>query len=92
MLQRNTDAIWRLAISRRELFFDSLQILQAPLLLTAAKKDDSIRSNIEREYRAIAGEVVHGQFKLFENPGHPAIESSAEEVAETIDQFITQHG
>lgn len=91
VLNRNTDSIWRLIISRREPFFDSLQILEAPLLLTATKKDNLILPNIEKEYRAIAGEVVHGQFKLFENPGHPAIESCAKEVAETIDQFIAQY-
>lgn len=38
VVERDTDSMWRLIISRRELFFDSLQILQAPLLLTAAKK------------------------------------------------------
>ena len=68
-----------------------LQILQAPLLLTAAKKDKAIRPNIEQEYQAIVGEVVHGQFKLFDKPGHPAIESCCEEVAETINQFIYEY-
>lgn len=90
VVEQDTDSMWRLIISRRELFFDSLQILQAPLLLTATKKDETIRPNIEREYRAIAGEVVNGQFKIFDNPGHPAIGTSAEEVAETINQFITE--
>ncbi|MDU5509928.1 alpha/beta hydrolase [Enterococcus gilvus] len=91
VVERDTDCLWRMIISRRELFFDSLQILQAPLLLTATKKDGTIRPNIEREYQAIVGEVVKGEFKIFENPGHPAIGTSAEEVAETIHQFITQY-
>ena len=55
------------------------------------EKDGTIRPNIEREYQAIVGEVVKGEFKIFENPGHPAIGTSAEEVAETIHQFITQY-
>ncbi|MBO0452467.1 alpha/beta fold hydrolase [Candidatus Enterococcus murrayae] len=91
VVERDTDSMWRLIVSRRELFFDSLQILQAPLLLTATKRDEMIRPNIEREYQAIVGEVVQGQFKLFEKPGHPAIGSSAEEVAETINQFIAEY-
>ncbi|MGM0169591.1 hypothetical protein IGI39_003907 [Enterococcus sp. AZ135] len=91
VVEQDMDSMWRLIISRRELFFDSLQILQAPLLLTATKKDDTIRPNIEKEYRAIAGEVVRGQFKIFENPGHPSIGTSAEEVAETINQFIAEY-
>jgi pimeloyl-ACP methyl ester carboxylesterase len=91
VVERDTDSMWRLIISRRELFFDSLQILQAPLLLTAAKKDKAIRPNIEQEYQAIVGEVVHGQFKLFDKPGHPAIKSCCEEVAETINQFIYEY-
>lgn len=91
VVERDTDSMWRLIISRRELFFDSLQILQAPLLLTATKRDEMIRPNIEREYQAIVGEVVQGQFKIFEKPGHPAIGSSAEEVAETINQFIAEY-
>lgn len=91
VVERDIDCMWRFIISRRELFFDSLKILQAPLLMTATKKDETIRPNIEREYQAIVGEVSHGQFKLFEKPGHPAIETSAEEVAETIDQFIAQY-
>lgn len=91
VVARDTDSMWRLIISRRELFFDSLQILQAPLLLTAAKKDKTIRPNIEREYQSIVGEVVQGQFKIFDKPGHPAIESCCEEVAETINQFIYEY-
>lgn len=91
VVERDTDSMWRLIVSRRELFFDSLKIFQPPLLLTATRKDKAIRPNIEREYRAIAGEVVRGQFKIFEKPGHPAIDTSAEEVAETINDFISQY-
>lgn len=91
VVERDIDCMWRFICSRRELFFDSLKILQAPLLLTATRKDKTIRPNIEREYQAIVGEVVNGQFKIFEKPGHPAIGSSAEEVAETINEFIAQY-
>lgn len=38
VVKRDIDCMWRFIISRRELFFDSLKILQAPLLMTATKK------------------------------------------------------
>ncbi|GAA2917359.1 alpha/beta fold hydrolase [Enterococcus pseudoavium] len=92
VVEQDTECLWRMIVSRKELFFDSLQILQVPLLLTATKKDRKLRANIEKEYQAIAGEVANGQFKLFENPGHPAIGSCPEEFAETVNEFVAQYG
>lgn len=91
VVKDDTDSMLRLIKSEKPLFFDSLKTLKCPLLLTGTVNDGLIRSNIEEEYQAIVDEVPEAQFQLFENPGHPAIGTSAEEVAAAIKQFIAKY-
>lgn len=91
VVEKDTDSLLRLLKSSKPLFFESIENLRTPLLLTGTTNDGLIRSNVAEEYQAIVNEVPCAEFKLFEKPGHPAIGTNAEEVAEAIKQFIAEY-
>lgn len=91
VVKKDTDSMLRLIQSKKALFFDHLKNLQCPLLLTGTVNDGLIRSTIAEEYQAILEEVPEARVELFENPGHPAIGTNAEEVAAAIKGFIVEY-
>lgn len=91
VVNQDTDSLLRLIDSGKPLFIGALDSFQCPLLLTGTVNDGMIRSNIQDEYQAIVAEVPQARYQLFEKPGHPAIGTNAEEVAEAIKQFIEEN-
>lgn len=91
VVKKDTDSMVRLIHSGKPLFVAALKTLQCPLLLTATLNDGMIRSTIKEEYQAIIEEVPQAECHLFENPGHPAIGTNAEGVAEAIKRFISEN-
>lgn len=90
VVERDTQALMRYDQGDKSLFRKPLSQLQVPLLLMGSKADDMVRKNLAEEYEAILQEVQSGEMKLFEEGGHPALQSNAEEAAGIIRRFLNK--
>ncbi|MGC6768385.1 alpha/beta fold hydrolase [Enterococcus sp. LJL51] len=90
VVAKDTAALLRLSKSEQELFIKPLSAFKSGLLLTASKEDKMIRPMIEQEYKNIQKDIPQAKIVLFDEGGHPAIGTNAEQLAQEIHQFIEE--
>lgn len=60
-----------------------------PTLLVGSKKDEMCRPNLEDEYKQMTTVIPNAKVYIFNQGGHPAILSNAEEFAQLIQRFLS---
>lgn len=90
VVDNDTKCLTECAKLKKGLFHRALDELKVPLLLTASKTDDMIRSDFMEEYDHIIKQTVNGQKYIFEKGFHPAIISNGEEYAKIVNQFLKE--
>ncbi len=72
-------------------FHRSLDELKVPVLLTGSRGDEYVPSGFfERTYGDMLAKIPRGTMHLFDEGGHPAMLSNAEEFAEVARQFFKE--
>ncbi|HAM63953.1 MAG: alpha/beta hydrolase [Firmicutes bacterium GWF2_51_9] len=89
IVDQDTESLLRFMEAKLPLFHKRLDGLNVPLLLTASKADDLIRSDREEEFDAIIREVREGKKHLFESGYHPAVVSNDREFASIVKEFLS---
>lgn len=92
VIDRDTQALLQCANETRPLLCRPLTELKVPILFMGSRQDEMCREDLEREYREMAEMIPRraAAVHLFEQGGHPAIMSNAEEAAELIRGFLSQ--
>ncbi len=85
----DTEALLLCAKEKRPLFHKSLNELQVPTLLVGSKKDEMCRPNLEDEYKQMSTIIPNAKIYIFNQGGHPAILSNAEEFAQLVQRFLS---
>ena len=85
----HTEALLLCAKEKRPLFHKSLNELQVPTLLVGSKKDEMCRPNLEDEYKQMSTIIPNAKIYIFNQGGHPAILSNAEEFAQLVQRFLS---
>ena len=60
-----------------------------PTLLVGSKKDEMCRPNLEDEYKQMSTVIPNAKVYIFNQGGHPAILSNAEEFAQLVQRFLS---
>lgn len=85
----DTEALLQCARERRPLFHKSLKELNVPILLTGSRKDEMCRPDLENEYKQMAAIIPDAKVYIFNQGGHPAILTNAEEFSQLIQGFLS---
>lgn len=85
----DTEALLQCAKEKRPLFHKPLNELKVPTLLVGSKKDEMCRPNLEDEYKQMSTVIPNAKVYIFNQGGHPAILSNAEEFAQLIQRFLS---
>ncbi len=88
VVDNDTNCLLQFAKEHSPLLHKELSELKVPLLLTASKTDDMIRSDFEDEYTSILKEVQYGEKYVFLKGFHPAVISNDVEYAKVIKNFL----
>ncbi len=89
VIDLDTEALLLCAKEKRPLFHKSLNELQVPTLLVGSKKDEMCRPNLEDEYKQMSTIIPNAKIYIFNQGGHPAILSNAEEFAQLVQRFLS---
>ena len=89
VVELDTEALLLCAKEKRPLFHKSLNELQVPTLLVGSKKDEMCRPNLEDEYKQMSTIIPNAKIYIFNQGGHPAILSNAEEFAQLVQRFLS---
>lgn len=90
IVEKDTQALLQCAEIKLPLFCRSLSLLASRILLMGSREDEMIRSDAFEEYRCIQKQVENCVIHMFEEGGHPAILSNAEQAARIIVEFLGQ--
>lgn len=90
IVDNDTKCLLECSQQRKRIFHKSFDELKAPVLLTANRTDDMIRSDFMEEYNKIIKKIVHGQMHIFEQGFHPAIISNGVEYAKIVNRFLNK--
>lgn len=90
IVEKDTQALLQCAERKLPLFCKPLTLLKSHILLMASKEDETIRSDVFEEYQCIQKQVEGCVIHMFEEGGHPAIMSNAEQAAKIIVEFLRQ--
>ena len=85
----DTEALLQCAREKRPLFHKSLKDLRVPLLLVGSKEDEMCRSDLEDEYKQMSRVIPEAKVYIFNQGGHPAILTNAEEFSQLIQRFLS---
>lgn len=85
----DTEALLQCAKEKHPLFHKPLNELKVPTLLVGSKKDEMCRPNLEDEYKQMSTVIPNAKVYIFNQGGHPAILSNAEEFAQLIQRFLS---
>ena len=85
----DTEALLQCAREKRPLFHKSLKDLRVPLLLVGSKEDEMCRSDLEDEYKQMSTVIPDAKVYIFNQGGHPAILTNAEEFSQLIQRFLS---
>lgn len=77
------------AREKRPLFHKSLKDLRVPVLLVGSKEDEMCRSDLEDEYKQMSTVIPDAKVYIFNQGGHPAILTNAEEFSQLIQRFLS---
>lgn len=86
----DTEALLQCAKEKRPLFHKSLDKLNVPVLLVGSKKDEMCRPNLEEEYEQMSMVIPNAKVYIFNQGGHPAILTNAEELSQLIKKFLSE--
>jgi len=89
VIDLDTEALLLCTKEKRPLFHKSLNELQVPTLLVGSKKDEMCRPNLEDEYKQMSTIIPNAKIYIFNQGGHPAILSNAEEFAQLVQRFLS---
>ena len=84
----DTEALLKCAEEQRPLFHRPLEELRLPVLLLGSRGDRLCREDLPQEYEEMAASMPRASVHIFEQGGHPAILTNAEQAAEVIREFI----
>lgn len=85
----DTEALLQCAREKRPLFHKSLKDLRVPVLLVRSKEDEMCRSDLEDEYKQMSTVIPDAKVYIFNQGGHPAILTNAEEFSQLIQRFLS---
>ena len=85
----DTEALLQCAREKRPLFHKSLKDLRVPVLLVGSKEDEMCRSDLEDEYKQMSTVIPDAKVYIFNQGGHPAILTNAEEFSQLIQRFLS---
>lgn len=85
----DTEALLQCAREKRPLFHKSLKDLRVPILLVGSKEDEMCRSDLEDEYKQMSTVIPDAKVYIFNQGGHPAILTNAEEFSQLIQRFLS---
>lgn len=85
----DTGALLQCAREKRPLFHKSLKDLRVPVLLVGSKEDEMCRSDLEDEYKQMSTVIPDAKVYIFNQGGHPAILTNAEEFSQLIQRFLS---
>ncbi|MCI8417203.1 MAG: alpha/beta hydrolase [Lachnospiraceae bacterium] len=85
----DTEALLQCAREKRPLFHKSLKELKVPTLLVGSKKDEMCRPNLEEEYRQMSTVIPNAKVYIFDQGGHPAVLTNADEFSQLIRKFLS---
>lgn len=71
------------------MFHKSLKDLRVPVLLVGSKEDEMCRSDLEDEYKQMSTVIPDAKVYIFNQGGHPAILTNAEEFSQLIQRFLS---
>lgn len=91
VIDNDTKCLIECANHKNPIFHKNIYELKVPLLLTANKTDDMIRSDFIDEYDKIIKQVLNGQKYIFEQGFHPAIISNGMEYARIVNGFLKEN-
>lgn len=83
----DTEALLQCAREKRPLFHKSLKDLRVPVLLVRSKEDEMCRSDLEDEYKQMSTVIPDAKVYIFNQGGHPAILTNAEEFSRLFKDF-----
>lgn len=83
----DTEALLQCAREKRPLFHKSLKDLRVPVLLVGSKEDEMCRSDLEDEYKQMSTVIPDAKVYIFNQGGHPAILTNAEEFLRLFKDF-----
>ena len=83
----DTEALLQCAREKRPLFHKSLKDLRVPVLLVGSKEDEMCRSDLEDEYKRMSTVIPDAKVYIFNQGGHPAILTNAEEFSRLFKDF-----
>lgn len=83
----DTEALLQCAREKRPLFHKSLKDLRVPILLVGSKEDEMCRSDLEDEYKQMSTVIPDAKVYIFNQGGHPAILTNAEEFSRLFKDF-----
>ena len=93
VVDNDTKAIVEHSRSIGKFFHKDLLSLQAEILMTGSKEDEFItcvdKDFFLKTYSRMLKEIGHGDMKLFEHGGHPAMLSNQREFAELVLMFLS---
>ena len=92
VIDLDTEALLQCAKEKRPLFHKSLKELKVPTLFVGTKEDEMCRPNLEEEYTQMATVMLNATVHIFNQGGHPAILTNAEEFARLIQRFLKVDG
>lgn len=84
----NTQALVKCAVTKIPLFCKPLETLCTPILFMASLEDDMCRKDIVKEYEDMTRLVQNGKIHIFAKGEHPAVMSNAELAAKEIIKFV----
>lgn len=84
----NTTALIKCAKKRIPLFDKPLKTLSVPVLFVGSLEDTMCRKDMLEEYTEMCKIVYDGKIHIFQNGGHPAITTNAEQFLEIALHFI----
>ena len=85
----DTEALLQCAREKRPLFHKSLKDLKVPALLVGSKEDEMCRPDLENEYKQMSTVIPDAKIHIFNQGGHPAILTNAEEFSQLIQRFLS---
>lgn len=91
IVEMDTKALCACAESGMDLFIAPLQAIRCPVLLTGSREDRMCRDDMEAEYKEVKALVDDVSIQMFQQGGHPAILSNAEDFARCATTFIMEH-
>lgn len=88
----DTEAVVRHSLERKRFFRKELSELKSDILLTGSREDELLCAHTPEFFDKVYGEMLckigHGEMKLFEHGGHPAMLSNTAEFLMAADTFF----